>query len=75
MTHETANPVESTPDKAGSDRANHDALSRWTNEGGAPAPSENATESAADTTWFVPPIVVPALLVLIVIVRVLALAY
>ena len=74
MTHETANPVESTPDKAGSDRANHDALSRWTNEGGAPAPSENATD-AADTTWFVLPIVVPALLVLIVIVRVLALAY
>jgi hypothetical protein len=37
---------------------------------GAPAPSEDPS----DKTWFVPPIVVPVLLLLLVAVRVLALS-
>ena len=75
MTDETSERVQApASENANSDRANSDALSRWSDEGGAPAPLENAPEIAADTTWFVPPIVVPALLVLIIAVRVLALA-
>jgi hypothetical protein len=69
MTYETVKHAEAPT----GDGAHRDALSRWNNEGGAQARSQNATETTADTTWFVPPIVVPALLVLIIAVRVLAL--
>jgi hypothetical protein len=47
-----------------------DAIARWNNEGGAPA---NHEQNSA--TWFVPPIVIPAALVLLIVARVVALAY
>jgi hypothetical protein len=47
-----------------------DAIARWNNEGGAPA---NHTQKGA--TWFVPPIVIPVALVLLIVARVIALAY
>jgi hypothetical protein len=71
---ENANSDRANSDRANSERANSDALSRWSDEGGARPPLENAPEITADTTWFVPPIVVPVLLILIIAVRVLALA-
>jgi hypothetical protein len=44
--------------------------SQWKDVGGAAAPSENPS----DTTWFVPPIIVPVLLALLIAARVLAFA-
>ena len=76
VTQETAKRVERrASDKADSERSNSDAPSRWTDEDGAPAPTENAPEDTADATWFVPPIVIPALLLLFIAVRILAVAY
>jgi hypothetical protein len=50
---------------------NHsDAIVRWTNESGAPANNEQKR-----ATWFVPPIVIPVALVLLIAARVIALAY
>jgi hypothetical protein len=34
------------------DKSDCEALSRWTNEGGAPALSENAAENGIDPIWF-----------------------
>jgi hypothetical protein len=47
-----------------------DAIARWNNEGGAPT---NHEQDGA--TWFVPPVVIPAALVLLIVARVIALAY
>jgi hypothetical protein len=47
-----------------------DAIARWDNEGGAPANHERI-----GATWFVPPVVIPVALVLLIVARVTALAY
>jgi hypothetical protein len=47
-----------------------DAVVRWNNEGWAPA-NEGHNEAA----WFVPPVVIPVALVLLIVARVIALAY
>jgi hypothetical protein len=50
---------------------NHsDEIARWTIEDTAPA-----SEEQNGTTWFVPPVVIPVALVLLIVARVIALAY
>jgi hypothetical protein len=51
-------------------RDHSDAISRWNNEGGAPASHEQR-----GAAWFVPPIVIPVAIALLIVVRAIALAY
>ena len=48
MAHQTPKRVE----MPAGDKSDCEALSRWTNEGGAAARSQNATENASDPIWF-----------------------
>ena len=47
------------------------AVARWENEGGAPGQSKSDRASS----WFVPPLVIPALLVGLIVARVAYVAY